>query len=186
MRIWTNNLTLAVMAAALTLAACTEDGPAEADAPRPYLTDVEFADSLAVGRMPNIDWIGWSIKGHPLDRFPLELRTEDEILAEQRERGMRLPSGNYMSPGALRTYASIGELNRAQDLIVRALQPSGCPFVPCRTPPHWEAEYQEVAERLGLPYRPVDEVVQWNGVEFTPAQYEEARERRRQLKGGIR
>ncbi len=35
-------------------------------------------------------------------------------------------------------------------------------------------------------YRPVDEVVQWYGVEFTPAQYEEARKRRRHLKGGIR
>ena len=115
----TETLTLAALAVTLTLAGCAEDGPGsmiEADAPQTHLTDTELADSLAAGRMPNIDWIGWNLEGRPLDRFPLELRTKEEILAEEREMGMRLPSGNRAAVGALQTYASVNDLPRGPKL----------------------------------------------------------------------
>ena len=178
MKTWTETLTLAALAATLTLAGCAEDGPGsmiEADAPQTHLMAAAVADSLAAGRMPNIDWIGWNLEGRPLDRFPLELRTKEEILAEEREMGMRLPSGNRAAVGALQTYASVNDLHAARNLIIRSLQPSDCPFVPCRLPPSGEDRYREVAERMGLPYRPVAEVVYLAGHEFTPSQYEDAR-----------
>ncbi len=184
MKNWTNSIALALMAATLTLtaAACTEDGPAasmtEADASQTHLTDAEFAASLAAGRVPNIDWIGWNLEGRPLDRFPLELRTKEEIQAEYREKGRRMPDGSYSRLPHLVSTQSEGDLYAASNLIIRSLQPLDCPFVPCRLPPSGEDRYRAAAKRMGIPYRPVDAVVKLAGHEFTPAQYEEARERR--------
>ena len=155
MKTWTETLTLAALAATLTLAGCIEDAPEsmiEADAPQTHLTDAEFADSLAAGRMPNIDWIGWNLEGRPLDRFPLELRTKEELNVEYREKGRRLPSGNFLPPGMLAITRSEVELNKARLLIIRHLQPSTCPFVPCELSPHRESEYRETAEQMNLPY----------------------------------
>ncbi len=165
MKTWTNSIALALMAATLTLtAACTEDGPgafAEPEMPdgqKTHLTSQEFADSLAVGRMPNIDWIGWNLSGRPLDVFPLELRTEEEIVAEYREKGRRLADGSFVPFDWRVSTKADYDLNVARHLVVRHLQPSTCPFVPCESYPAWRDQHQEVANRLGLPYNdPYDE-----------------------------
>ncbi|MYH48156.1 MAG: hypothetical protein F4151_01150 [Gammaproteobacteria bacterium] len=179
MKAWT--LTAAALAATLTLAGCAEGRPAsftEADAPQTHLTDAEFAASLAAGWMPNIDWIEWNLEGRPLDRFPLELRTKEEIQSEYREKGWRLPNGNYRPAGRMVTSQEERDLHAASNLIIRSLQPLGCPFVPCRLPPSGEDRYRAAAERMGIPYWPVDEVVELAGHKFTPVQYDEAREQR--------
>lgn len=179
MKTWTHTVG-AAFAATLTLAACTEDSPRrmiEANVPRTHLTDTEFADNLAAGRMPNIDWIGWNLEGRPLDRFPLELRTEEEIQAEYRERGRRLPNGNYLPPGLAVTTRGEADLQAAKELVVRTLQPPTCPFVPCVASPVGEEFIRSAAERMGLPYRFPVEHVEADGSRFTPAQYQEMRER---------
>ena len=179
MKTWTETLTLAALAATLTLAGCAEDGPAnmiEAAAPQTHLTDAEFADSLAAGRMPNVDWIGWNLEGRPLDRFPLELRTKEEIQAEYRERGRRLPNGNYLPLGLAVTTREEADLQAAKELVVRNLQPPACPFFPCVASPTGEEYLREAAERMGLPYRFPVEHVEADAFPFTLADYQEMRE----------
>lgn len=164
MKTWTNSIALAMMAVALTLGGCTEDGPATfaepkmPDGPKTHLTSQEFADSLAVGRMPDIDWIGWNLSGRSLDAFPLELRTDEEIIAEYREKGRRLADGSFVPIDWRVSSKADYDLDVARTLIVRHLQPSTCPFVPCESYPAWKGRQQEVANRLGLPYNdPYDE-----------------------------
>lgn len=188
----------AAIAALLTIGACTDEtgaGFAEPDADelKTHLTAEEFAASLADGVMPNIDWIGWNLEGRPIDRFALELRSNEEIVAEYREKGWRLPNGNYRPAGMMARSREESDLHRASKLVVRTLQPSTCPFVPCVAAPLAEAMYRDVAERMGIPYRFPAELVEEHGFTFTLAEYEEAREmlerdrlRARQRMGQVR
>ena len=162
MKAWTLTATAAAFAA---LAACTDDGPASfTDAETPsdpptHITAEEFAAQLADGVMPNIDWIEWNLGGRSLVRFPLELRTAEEINAEYREKGRRLADGSFV-PFSWRVSSKADyDLDAARNLIIQHLQPSTCPFVPCEwSYPAWIDSYQEVADRLGLPFNdPYDE-----------------------------
>lgn len=147
----------------VTLVSCHDAGGAVAEPEtqnesRTHLTSVEFADSLAAGRMPKIDWIGWNIAGRPLDVFPLEVRTEEELQHERVTKGRRLPDGSFIPFSVRVSFKSEYDLDAARSLIIRHLQPSSCPFIPCEMYPAWKDRYQEIADRLGLPYdNPYDE-----------------------------
>ncbi|MYG81347.1 MAG: hypothetical protein F4187_06055 [Gemmatimonadetes bacterium] len=130
----------------------TEGGFAEIDPDgRPtHITSAQFADELANGVRPNIDWVTWYREGRSLDLFPLELRTRDEINAELITKGRRLPGGGY---GSIRSVTHADrELSNAEMLVIRHLQPSDCPIVPCYMGPGPESQFRATAQRLGLPY----------------------------------
>lgn len=142
--------TLAAAAALSLTLSCQEAGggftaaEVEIDEVKTHLTAAEFADKLAEGVMPNIDWITWNLEGRPRHIFPLELRTPEEIAVDLREKGVRLPNGNYQK---LKFYHGGGpaarELTWARRQIIRSLQPPSCPFFPCENYPGWEAQIRE-------------------------------------------
>lgn len=159
MKTWTDSIALAALAATLTLAGCTEDGPGsmiEADAPeeaKTHLTAAELSESLAAGQMPNIDWVTWYDDGLSPEVFPLELRTTEEVQAEREAKGRRLPGGGYMPPGTVAVSPAEADMWLAQQLIIRQLQPRPeCPFYPCRFSSQLEERLERDAERLNLPY----------------------------------
>ena len=148
-----STLCAAVSALMLTLG-CedSERGFAQVDPDgRPtHITVAQFADELANGVRPDIDWVTWYREGRSLDIFPLELRTREEINAELVTKGRRLPGGGYGSIRSL-THAD-RELSNARMLVFRHLQPPGCPIVPCYMGPGPESQFEATAQRLGLPY----------------------------------
>ena len=149
-----------MLAALLVLGGCHDDSAAfnEAetpDEPRTHITAAEFADQLADGVRPNIDWITWYREGSSLDIYPLELRTRGEINADLTARGRRLPGGGY---GCIVCQTPEDrELSNARMLIIRHLQPADCPVVPCYMGPSPESQFEGTANRLGLPYTLVPE-----------------------------
>lgn len=148
------------LAALLVLGACRDDsaGFTEAgtpDEPQTHVTAAEFADQLADGVIPNIDWITWYREGTSLAIFPLEMRTREEINADLETKGRRLPGGGY---GSIRSRTQADrELSNARMLIIRHLQPADCRVVPCYMGPYPESQFESTANRLGLPYTLVPE-----------------------------
>ena len=95
-----------MLAALLVLGGCQDDGAGFAgaetpDEPKTHLTAQEVADMLSTGTVPDINWVKWYIDGQSEEIFPLEIRTPEEIRAEERERGRLLANGARVPPGTM-------------------------------------------------------------------------------------
>ena len=115
-----------LLAGLLAIGACRDGaggGLTEAmpEASRTHITAEEFARALAEDRYPRINWVQWYADGQSETLFPLELCTDEELIAESLVKGRKLPNGSRTPPGAaIRTQWDV-QMAKARRRIIQSL-----------------------------------------------------------------